>query len=123
MSSFCGLSLHEGPQGEAGGFEKLPARKSNIFLWSLAFGVCLFALLFIHALYANRKSAPFVNERIALVERYGLTDLCLFTDARYTRNPAVADTASPFQDHPVSLEHFPSGSIVNPRAWKKYGLD
>jgi hypothetical protein len=103
--------------------ENLPARKSNIFLWSLAFGVCLFALLFFHARYSERKSMPFVGERIALVERYGLTDLCLFTDARYTRNPAVADLASPFQDHPISLEHFPSGSIVNPRARMNYGLD
>jgi hypothetical protein len=51
-----------------------------------------------------------------MVNKYGLTDLCLFTDARYTRNPAMADFATPFQDHPSSMEHFPSGSIIGPPA-------
>jgi hypothetical protein len=44
----------------------------------------------------------------------GLTDLALFTEARYTRNPALADLHSPFQDHPVALDHFPSGSLIAP---------
>ncbi len=48
------------------------------------------------------------------VRRFGLTDLCLFTEARYTRNPAVADFHAAFQDHPMALEHFPSGSFVPP---------
>ena len=42
----------------------------------------------------------------------GLTDLCLFTEARYTRHPSMADRGTAFQDHPMSLEHFPSGAIV-----------
>jgi hypothetical protein len=41
-----------------------------------------------------------------------LTDLCLFTEARYTRHPSMADLHTPFQDHPLSLEHFPSGSLI-----------
>lgn len=41
----------------------------------------------------------------------GLTDLCLATEARYTRNPAVSDPLAPFMDHPGSLEHFPTGSF------------
>lgn len=41
----------------------------------------------------------------------GLTDLCLATEARYTRHPAVSDPLAPFMDHPGSLEHFPSGSF------------
>lgn len=98
-------------------------RKSNFFLWSLAIGICLFSLLFIHAYYADLNSKSFLKERMALVEKYGLTDLCLFTDARYTRNSAVADRATPFQDHPISLEHFPSGSMVSPPARVRYGLD
>lgn len=41
-----------------------------------------------------------------------LTDLCLFTEARYTRHLSQADLSTPFQDHPISLEHFPSGSFL-----------
>ena len=41
----------------------------------------------------------------------GLTDLCLSTEARYTRHPAVSDPIAPFVDHPGAIEHFPSGSF------------
>ena len=51
-------------------------------------------------------------ERMA--ENLTLTDLCLFTEARYTRHPSQADLQAPFQDHPAALEHFPSGSLVRP---------
>ena len=49
-----------------------------------------------------------------LVRELRLTDLCLFTEARYTRHPSQADLHTPFQDHPLALEHFPSGSLVGP---------
>jgi hypothetical protein len=53
------------------------------------------------------------NERLrkkrALVARLGITD------PRYTRHRSMADVHSPFQDYPLSLEHFPSGSLVPPR--------
>lgn len=55
-----------------------------------------------------------IELRSALVRHLALTDLCLFTEARYTRHPSQADIHTPFQDHPLSLEHFPSGSIVPP---------
>jgi len=47
-----------------------------------------------------------------LVERLDLTDLAIWTEARYTRHPSQADLFSPFQDFPSSLEHFPAGSVV-----------
>ena len=50
----------------------------------------------------------------ALARWVGVTDLCLFTDARYTRHPSLADRHSPFQDYPLALEHFPSGSLLLP---------
>ena len=50
----------------------------------------------------------------ALAARLGLTDLALFTEARYTRHPSQADLHSAFQDHPLALEHFPSGSLIVP---------
>ncbi|MSN26870.1 MAG: hypothetical protein GJV46_13490 [Geobacter sp.] len=54
------------------------------------------------------------ESRRALVKQLALTDLVLFTDARYTRHPSMADRHTPFQDHPLSLEHFPSGSLIPP---------
>ncbi|RMG68755.1 MAG: hypothetical protein D6710_09755 [Nitrospirae bacterium] len=61
-----------------------------------------------------------------IVKRFGLTDLSIFTEARYTRHPSLADLHSAFQDHPMSLEHFPTGSIVSVRTipfWRADGLD
>jgi hypothetical protein len=89
-------------------------RKSDVFLLWLAVSICALLAVFVHAHYKRQNDAPFLKERMSMVDKYGLTDLCLFTDARYTRNPAIADFAAPFQDHPVSMEHFPSGSIISP---------
>jgi hypothetical protein len=52
-----------------------------------------------------------------LVTGLGLTDLALFTEARYTRHLTQADLHSAFQDHPLALDHFPSGSLVPPPSW------
>jgi hypothetical protein len=89
-------------------------RKSNIFIGWLLVITCALFLVFVHAYYRGLNDAPFLRERMSIVKEAELTDLCLFTEARYTRNPAVADFATPFQDHPASMEHFPSGSIIAP---------
>lgn len=44
----------------------------------------------------------------------GLSDLCVATEARYTRHPAVSDPLVPFMDHPGAMEHFPTGSFWAP---------
>lgn len=49
-----------------------------------------------------------------LVDRLELTDLAVWTEARYTRHPSQADFFAPFQDAPSSLEHFPAGSVIAP---------
>lgn len=46
----------------------------------------------------------------------GLTDLCVATEARYTRHPSVTDPMAPFMDHPGAIEHFPTGSFWAPPA-------
>lgn len=61
---------------------------------------------------ANRATLLAANGQ--LVEQLGLTDLCLFTEARYTRHPSQSDLHSAFQDHPMGLEHFPSGALLPP---------
>ncbi len=67
-----------------------------------------------HAASERARRAGEVEARAALVRRLGLTDLALFTEARYTRHPSQADRFTPFQEHPSSLEHFPSGSVAAP---------
>jgi len=49
-----------------------------------------------------------------LVAAFGLTDLALFSEARYTRHPSQADLFTAFQDSPGAIDHFPSGSLVVP---------
>jgi hypothetical protein len=63
---------------------------------------------------AQRPRVDEMSATRALAHRLGLTDLALFTEARYTRHPSQADLHSAFQDHPLALEHFPSGSLIVP---------
>ena len=68
--------------------------------------------------WAQRASATFLAEELPsrqeLVSVLSLTDLALWTEARYTRHPAMADLFSPFQDHPAAFDHFPAGSLMAP---------
>ena len=52
-----------------------------------------------------------LRQQVAELE---LTDLSLFTEARYTRHLTQADLHTGFQDHPFAFEHFPSGSLLAP---------
>lgn len=66
---------------------------------------------------AARRQAAAETDREAralLVRDLQLTDLVLFTEARYTRHPSQADRHTAFQDHPLAFEHFPSGSLLLP---------
>jgi hypothetical protein len=74
----------------------------------------VFLLTFADAARQSAGRAATLEENARLVEQLGLTDLCLFTEARYTRHPSQADLHSAFQDHPLGLEHFPSGSLLPP---------
>jgi hypothetical protein len=87
-------------------------RKSTFFLSFLAVSIALFALIFAHASYSARAESGILKEKGETVKKLQLTDLCLFTEANYTRHLSQADMNTPFQDHPMSFEHFPSGSLV-----------
>ena len=89
-------------------------RKSAVFTLFTALNVVLIILLAAHARYSQAMATAGRLERAELVRTLQLTDLCLFTEARYTRHPAMADRFAPFQDHPGAMEHFPSGSLVTP---------
>ena len=89
-------------------------RKSSVFLSFSALGMVsvMFAILDGHLTCSS--AAPLLEERARMVETLGLTDIALFTEARYTRHPSQADRHSAFQDHPGSMEHFPTGSFLPP---------
>ncbi len=68
--------------------------------------------------WAQKASATFLADELParrqLVSVLSLTDLALWTEARYTRHPSMADLFSPFQDHPAAFDHFPAGSLMAP---------
>jgi len=74
----------------------------------------LIGLMFIHAYVRHQADHLYINQMSDAVKNLELTDLCLFTEARYTRHLSQSDLYSAFQDHPLSLEHFPAGSIAGP---------
>lgn len=82
------------------------------YLSCLGFLFLLLISIFIHARVEQGHAASRLNEMTRLVQELELTDLCLFTEARYTRHPTQADLQTPFQDHPMAMEHFPSGSFM-----------
>lgn len=91
-------------------------RPSTFFLLLIASGAILSVLMGLHVRISQTSRQAELLERAGLVRQLRLTDLCLFTEARYTRHPSMADVHAPFQDHPVAFEHFPSGSLVTPPA-------
>jgi hypothetical protein len=89
-------------------------RRSTFYIIYMTINLILFFLLFVHASIRQEADLKGIRDQIQIVQRLGLTDLCLFTEANYTRHLSQADIHAPFQDSPMSLEHFPSGSIVAP---------
>jgi hypothetical protein len=90
-------------------------RKSDIFLSGMALASALLLWTALDAGLRARAATEVLAERAALVAELDLTDLTLFTEARYTRHPSQADLHSAFQDHPLAIEHFPTGSLVPAR--------
>jgi len=88
-------------------------RKYHLFSAFIISSLVLLGLMFAHASIQQKADEPSIRTKSEMVKRLELTDLCLFTDARYTRHPTMADVHTPFQDYPTSLEHFPSASILS----------
>ncbi len=82
----------------------------SFFLLLLLLVVQLFWL----APAACLKSNAVLNARKSLVRQLSLTDLALWTEARYSRHPSQADLFSAFQDGPAAFDYFPAGSILAP---------
>jgi len=92
----------------------LAMRNSSLFFISISVSLLILAGLLTHAAIATHGRQAHLEEKFRLVQTLRLTDLCLFAEARYTRHLSQADLNTPFQDHPLSLEHFPSGSFTQP---------
>jgi hypothetical protein len=92
-------------------------RRSTLYIFFTLFNLGLFALMLLHVRHGQASAQAGLLARARMVKELQLTDLCLFTEARYTRNPAMADLFAALQDHPLALEHFPSGSLVAPPAF------
>ncbi len=83
-----------------------------MFFTCLGIGIFLLCLIAVDAAVSRRIDNEGIEKRREIVKTLNLTDLCLFTEARYTRHPSMADINSAFQEHPLALEHFPSGSLT-----------
>jgi hypothetical protein len=89
-------------------------RKSNFFLWYVLINLFLLLAIAVHSSHQRQAAGPRLAEEKEMVRNVGLTDLCLFTEANYTRHLTQADFHVAFQDYPLSLEHFPSGALMSP---------
>lgn len=89
-------------------------RKSDHFFILLLSMVTLFLVSLLDTTRGVAESTDRMDRTRGLVSRLGLSDPALFTEARYTRHLSQADLHSAFQDHPMAMEHFPSGSLLMP---------
>ncbi|MHB8122679.1 MAG: hypothetical protein ACYDG4_11040 [Desulfuromonadaceae bacterium] len=89
-------------------------RRSLQFLLFTAVALAVFLSLPLHARHTQLQAEVAVKPQAEELRSLHVTDLCLATEARYTRHPAMADRHAAFQDHPLALEHFPSGSLILP---------
>jgi len=90
-------------------------RRSLYFCCLSLCGLILLALLLQQGVSssATRNNAAFPAQQ-QLAKTLGLTDLAIWSEARYTRHPSQADLFTAFQNHPGAFDHFPAGSIIGP---------
>ncbi len=87
-------------------------RPAYSFALIIIFLLVLDTALYFHVRFQEetvKRPAAYLNDIVTA--GLGLTDLCLATEARYTRHPAVSDPIAPFMNHPGAMEHFPTGSF------------
>ena len=89
--------------------------KSKLFISFIVVECCLLLVCWLHggAILLSDRTTHLQSQK-QLVRHLGLTDLAIWTEARYTRHPSQTDFFSAFQDFPGSLDHFPAGSIMAP---------
>ncbi len=108
----CGMP--QGRKNENITEEDTAVKKYQIFLAIVLCELIIMGILLVSAFNQIASSKHRINELKKLTRQLQLTDLSVWTEARYTRNPSQADYFSPFQDFPSSVEHFPAGSLIEP---------
>jgi hypothetical protein len=89
--------------------------KSKAFILFTIGQLLILAVFFLYGhIKAGTDLRGPVKAKQELVSRLGLTDFAIWTEARYTRHPSQTDFFSPFQDFPLSPDHFPAGSVIAP---------
>lgn len=90
--------------------------KHKMFLGILLFEILLLSTLMVSASVSATRRTPNLMANQQLVKNLMLTDLSLWTEARYSRHPSQADFFAQFQDFPAAIERFPGGSFTAPAA-------
>jgi hypothetical protein len=88
--------------------------KYKIFAGILFSQIAFLLLLTCNGTVTLSRMQPRLSANRELARALQLTDLAIWTEARYTRHPSQADFFSPFQDFPACMEHFPAGTVVSP---------
>jgi len=89
-------------------------KAKKFFFFILTQGIILILLL-AHSFYQIHADQSWLQQKRQMVRDLELTDLCLFTEASYTRHISQADRHTSFQNSPMTFEHFPSGSLLLPQ--------
>lgn len=79
-----------------------------VLMLVLSVYLLLYALLGVSVRQKNSEYSADIPVMQDAVVRFGLSDLVLSTEARYTRHPAVSDPVVVIMDHPGAIDHFPS---------------
>jgi hypothetical protein len=87
--------------------------KHKVFTGVVVLQIAVLLLLFAGRITLKKHRAD-IDLNQQLVKSLMLTDLSIWTEARYTRHPSQTDFFSPFQDFPAAIDHFPAGSIFPP---------
>jgi hypothetical protein len=83
-------------------------RASYFLLGVVLFYLLSSAFLLVVKIDKEERGARVVSSLKTVVTTFGVSDLCLSTEARYTRHPAISDRVVPVMDHPGAIDHFPS---------------
>jgi len=87
--------------------------KQRVLIIVTAVEIVILGSLFLYGhIRLARDETRSIPAKREIARELELTDLAIWTEARYTRHPSQSDHFAPFQDFPSSLEHFPAGSIV-----------
>jgi len=84
----------------------------RFFVCLIALEVLALAYLVVAGHFSTARVEPVRRHNKNLVKELVLTDLAIWTGARYTRHLSQADVFSAFQDGLGALERFPEGALA-----------